>query len=290
MNNRKVLVYQAYGIRDIIHQTIFSITSLLSKTLSENLNLEIWIYTDQELTFSQFFGDHVNIKIVPINMEQVKKWRGQIDFVHRVKVEILKDAAGKFNGPIFYCDGDTYFLSSPTELFSHVNDRFSLMHTAENALAPGVDPLSKKILHFTKNNHFQVGHETIGIGPSTVMWNAGVLGLSQKNKSFLPMALEMTDQMYARYRKHVMEQLAFSFILQTKSQIMAADQVVYHYWNQKDEYQQAIDDFLKKNKNIKEALENLSHFSWPPAPAPKSPKRALVQKILQRFKRPRAKE
>lgn len=274
----RVLVYQDYGLQDVIRQTMFSIVSLLKK-IEESERLEVWIYTDHKTIFTDFFGDHPRLRYIEITKEQIQKWRGQINFVHRVKVEILKDAGQKFKGCLFYCDGDTYFMSSPSHLFSRVNDRYSLMHIAENALDKGKDPLSKKILKFVKKHHFQVHHELVGIGPSTVMWNAGVLGLSEKNKALLDLVLELTDQAYSLYQKHVMEQLAFSFFLQTRSEIVAADSVIYHYWNQKPEYQAAIDQFLAETQNVEKALEKYPDFPFPGPPRPKV-KKTLLQKII----------
>ncbi len=279
---KKILVYQAYGLEDVMRQTIFSIVSLLSFSPR---NIEILVYTDDVKKFEGFFGKHPQVKLVEINKDQIKAWRGTIDFVHRVKVEILMDAAKKFVGPIFYCDGDTYFLSSPEQIFSEVNNRISLMHIAENALIEGKDPLSKKILKFCKKNQFDVGGDHVAIGASTVMWNAGVLGISEANKSLLPLVLQLTDQMHTLYKKHVMEQLAFSFFLQTRSSIKAADHVIYHYWNQKDEYQKKIDEFLIQNTTIETALTSYAGFEWPGPPQPKKKKRLFsIPKIFKRKK------
>ncbi len=275
---KKVLVYQAYGLLEIVRQTQFSILSFLKNRELDDLT-EIWVYTDQKNRFVEFFGDHPQIEYVEITKDQIQKWRGEINFVHRVKVEILKDAASKFQGCLFYCDGDTYFMSSPKSLFKKVSDRYSLMHIAENALDAGKDPLSKKILKFVKTHQFQISNEFVGIGPSTVMWNAGVLGISEKNKYLLSLVLELTDQAYSLYQKHVMEQLAFSFYLQTRTTVLPADSVIYHYWNQKDEYQASIDGYLLDNPSVEKALENYANFAFPGPPQPKK-KKTILQKIL----------
>ena len=43
-------------------------------------------------------------------------------------------------------------------------------------------------------------------------------------------ALVLTDAMHSRYRKHVTEQLAVSWVLQTSLRILPAADVVHHYW------------------------------------------------------------
>jgi hypothetical protein len=277
---KKVLVYQAYGSHEICQQTRFSILSLL-KQIDSSQKLEVWIYTDQRKFFEDFFGTSGPVKCMDLTAERIAQWKGKISFVHRLKIEMLKDAGARFKGSLFYSDGDTYFLSSPLPLFNKVNDRTSLMHVKEGALDQNTDPLSKKILRFVKKHHFQIQNELVGIGPATEMWNAGVIGVSEKNKSLFSLILELTDQMYALYQKHVMEQLAVSFYLQTQSIILPADGVVMHYWNQKKEYQSEIDNFFAHYPDLESALENWRAFQ-PPALEQKPEKRPLFRKLLGR--------
>lgn len=263
-----VLVYQAYGREDILRQTIFSMISLLH-VLKNDSPIQIWVYTDNRKLFEAYFktvigGRAPRVRIEEIHAEQIQKWRGAIDFVHRVKIEILKDAAHKFTGSLYYVDGDTYFRKDPTELFSQVGDSASLMHIAENALDKGRDPLSKKIAKFVKKNVFQLNGQSVQISPSAVMYNAGAIGISQNNKKLLEQVIQLTDQMYALYPKHIMEQLAVSFVLNLHSKIIEADKIIGHYWNQKPEYQSAIDLFLQKNPNLESADQKYGQFNWPP--------------------------
>lgn len=276
---KKVLVYQAYGSGEILRQTGFSALSLL-KNITDSDDLEIWIYTDNRPFFEKIFGSNKKIQLIDINAEQIQKWRGSIQFVHRVKIEILRDAGSRFKGGLFYSDGDTIFKESPMPLMNKVNDRTSLMHIAEGALDQNTDPLSKKILKFTKKHHFQVRNELVGIGPSTVMWNAGFIGISEKNKSLLPLILELTDQTYGLYQKHVMEQLAVSFYLQTRSTVLPVVDIVAHYWEQKNEYQKAIDQFLAENPNLEAAFSHWDHFQTPP-PFVKVQKKPLFKKLFR---------
>jgi hypothetical protein len=260
---KKTLVYQAYGIPEVMRQTQFSIISLL-KNISEKEAINILIYTDDEKYFSQYFKGISNLSYVNLSKEQISKWRGDLNFVHRLKIEILIDAGKRNPGHLYYSDGDTVFLDCPLKKFSKVSDRSSLMHIAESVLEDAKDPLTRKIYKFTKRNHFHIGgNEALAIGPSTVMWNAGFIGISEKNKSLLPLVLQLTDQTYAIYQKHVMEQLAFSYILQTNSEISATDDLIKHYWDQKPEYQSAIDQFLNKFPTAVLGIEKFNEFIHP---------------------------
>ncbi|OFZ12032.1 MAG: UDP-glucose 4-epimerase GalE, partial [Bdellovibrionales bacterium RBG_16_40_8] len=264
-----VLVYQAYGQDSVVRQTQFSIVSLMS-VLKTTSPLRILVYTDNSILFESFFADLIKsqdprLRIIAVTPLQIQKWQGAIEFVHRVKIEILRDAAEKFIGSIFYADGDTYFKEDPTDLFARVADNTSIMHTAENILSEGADLISKKITKFLRKNTFVIAGEKIQVPASTVMWNAGVLGISHNNKKFFKPVLEFTDQSYGLYPKHVMEQLAFSFYLQAHTEVIGAEKEIGHYWDQKDEYQKEIEKFFLNNNTYEKAYASYKHFQWPQA-------------------------
>lgn len=261
------LIYQAYGRADIIRQSLFSVISLLHVTATTS-PLNIWIYTDQVDELNSFFKDSAQaqkrVRIINLSPQQLKEFRGAIDFVHRVKIEVLIDAGKKCAGALFYVDGDTIFLKDVTSLFSQVTDEVSLMHIAECELVAGKDPLSKKLVKFVKKHKFVIDGEAVQLDPTTVMWNAGAIGISEKNKNLLPLILNLTDKMHSEYPKHVMEQLAVSYYLQTRTHILPADKEIFHYWNQKDEYQKLIDDYFLKYKSCAEALEHFAEVTLLP--------------------------
>lgn len=280
-----VLVYQAYGRQDVLEQTQFSVVSLLS-VLQNSSPLRIWIYTDNPQLFENFFAEPIRqdrVRVVSIPAQQFKEWRGKIDFVHRVKVEVLIHAARQFQGTILYVDGDTYFREDPTSLFMSVDDSTSLMHVSEAQLNLGRDPLTKKICKFVGRNEFIVFDGSIKMSQQTVMWNAGALGISEHNKKLLPLILELTDRMYELYPKHVMEQLAFSYYLQTATRLMSGEKVIGHYWNQKDEYQQAIRTFLITYGQSTSAQLNINDFQHPKLAEARQKSRFILPKSISSF-------
>jgi hypothetical protein len=112
------------------------------------------------------------------------------------------------------------------------------------------------------------------------MWNAGVLGISKSVSNCYQQVLDLTDKMYSQYPKHVMEQLAFSYVLQNQTQIHPADKVILHYWNQKDEYQILINTFLEQNLDLATVQKNWNQIQWPATP---SPKLNWIQKIKKQI-------
>ena len=113
------LVYQAYGRQDVLNQTYMSVTSLLSLTNS----IQVLIYTDHLEQMQKFFQEDPRVQLREISPEELKNWRGEIDFVHRVKIGILEDASKSFNA------------SMPDVAFNNVQS--SLSNTASSEIKLG---------------------------------------------------------------------------------------------------------------------------------------------------------
>lgn len=273
------VVYQAYGRKDIVQQVFFSIASLRAQVSAHSPQPLIHIFTDNKATIMEFVGDDKNILVTEFSQEQLQTWRGEIQFVHRVKLEILKQAFVDWDGALVYLDGDTVFLGDPLPLFDKINAKTSLMHIFESSLGKPQDPLTRKVAKFVKGKSFKISGQTTTVGPDTEMWNAGVIGIDSSNKGLFNAMLELTDQLYAAYPKHVMEQLAVSWALKNNTSLLPSDDLILHYWNQKPEYDQAISDFLVKNPSLIAATANYPQFVRPPLKAPKLPahRRILIK-------------
>lgn len=241
------IVYQAYGKDEIGSEAIFSaLTLMYLGPLSENT--KIIFYTDRPQFFYPIFKDSNAVIFEEINAEKIKDWRGKIDFVHRVKIMILKDAVAKYKGNILYVDSDTWYSSTLDAIFSGIAAGKIYMHTNEGALKSKKNPIFKKMYRFIKSNSFTINQQTLQISDDQDMWNAGVIGFNSSYNSKLDEVLELTDKMYSKYQKHVMEQLAFSIILNKAQPLEKTDNEINHYWYDKS-FRFIIADFLEKNKN-----------------------------------------
>jgi hypothetical protein len=252
------LVYQAYGRPDIIRQSLFSILTFLRYGLKE----KVLVYTDHENIVRDFFAGQSTVEVVPVTMDQVALWRGKIDFVHRVKIEILLDATKRTKDSLFYLDGDTVFLKDPKDLMIQVTPGQSVMHVMESRLDKAQDPLTKKIANFCRRETFPMKRGIVAIPMQTEMWNAGVIGLHESRTQQLDKILELTDSAYTKYQKHVIEQLAVSYYLQSIGKVVAAEPWVLHYWSNKELWQGRIDRFLDQHKTAATALPALANFDF----------------------------
>ena len=222
------LIYQAYGSLAILDEALFSILSYLRQPAAAT----VLVYTDNAAYFQAVLGEASAVEYVPIEPEQWQAWRGDIAFVHRVKIEVLRHAAAHYPGQLLYVDTDTVFLQSPTAIFAALAQGERFMHLAEGRLSDG-NALNRKLNRALRP---LAGHlpSTVVIVPATRMYNAGVLGLRSTDAALLNEVLALTEQLYRYYPKHVMEQLAFSVIWAREGTVREATPWVYHYWNLKE--------------------------------------------------------
>ena len=252
------LVYQAYGREDIIRQSLFSILTFLRWGSKE----KILVYTDKANLVRTFFQAFSSVEVVEVAQEDLKKWRGQIDFVHRVKIEILLEASRRTKSSLLYLDGDTVFLKNPQDMISLVGPGQHLMHVMESKLNQAKDPLTKKMAKFCAREQFKLHRGIVAIPLATEMWNAGVIGLHESRINLLEKILELTDVAYSLYQKHVVEQLAVSYFLQSAGKVQAAEPWILHYWQSKEIWQARIDAFLNQHKDAADALVALEKFDF----------------------------
>ncbi len=255
------VVYQTYGKKEILYQTIYSIYSILDYT--KQYDFQIVIYTDQIQLLKNYFNAFNFIKYELITPENMEEWRGAIKFHHRMKIEILKDCSKKYGGHILYLDGDTYFTKDIHFVFNDIKENQSVMHLPEHQLNKTKDPLTKKLYKFLKKTSIKVKNQEVKIDPNFIMWNAGVIGLHQKHHDLFDRIIEYTDALYSQYQKHIMEQFAVSYMLQTRTSLVRSDQIIEHYWNQKDSFEEAIVPFFNKNQHHTDFLKNRNTLILP---------------------------
>jgi hypothetical protein len=243
------LLFLAHGSAEVKQQTLFSICSALfaeGANVGSRADFKIVVYTDDVTYFSKFLGEVSFIEYRTINAEQVRIWKGRDDFIHRVKLEVLKNHFEKESGRLIYCDGDTLFLSSVGDLFSKISDATSLMHCREGRIGDDYNSICKKLRKFLKKRKWKLRGEEVEINESTEMWNAGVIGISNSQASNIDLMIELTDQLFGSYEKHVMEQLSVSYLLQTYSNIVDTKKEVFHYYLSKRRMNERGNELLRR--------------------------------------------
>lgn len=227
------LVYQCYGNESIFHECAYSLLSLCRHhSVDELKELDVWIYTDKPAWFARLNNCPIRLNFREIDKETIILWRGAIDFVHRVKIELLKDVLKDKNGNMLYVDTDTVFINRIDTIFQNIELGNLYMHVMEGNMNEKGNPVIAKLYDFLikdpdpKYAHLQLTH--------TAMWNAGVLGFNSSYKQILNDVLSFTDIQYPHYTKHIIEQFAFSAYFQQAGNVKTAAPSILHYWNLKE--------------------------------------------------------
>ncbi len=240
-----LMVYQAYGAEAILQECLWSLLSLARRMPAAEWPLVV-IYTDRPDWFKAW-PIPVPIDFQQVDAATIQAWRGPHQFVHRFKIEMLLDVQRRYPNPVLYLDTDTEFTQSPAHLLQRIaaGDRF--MHVSEGSLARAQQPVLNKLLSFfRKQGAFP--ELSLQVSPQTEMWNAGVLGVPAPGTELPDRALQLTDALYPKYPKHIVEQFAFSVAYQEHSTVHSAAPWIFHYWNFK-EWRLWLAAFLDRFRN-----------------------------------------
>ena len=248
------IVYQAYGNLDILNECLFSLYSLASvKT-----DCQIVIYTDNPAYFETRAPEELTIHFEIVDEKTIMDWRGEFNFVHRFKVKMLQHLLNSKleTSNILYVDTDTKFRLNLENVFGKIESGVLFMHLDEGNMSSlsKTNPIFRKTLKYARSK----SASSQLIPPQQHMWNAGALGFKSKDLEILNRVLDITDQIYAEFPKHIVEQLAFSieFAGQDSRQLQALDQQIFHYWNFK-EFRQILKNFFEEHASYNEIVEHL---------------------------------
>ncbi|ALD20037.1 putative nucleotide-diphospho-sugar transferase [Hymenobacter sp. DG25A] len=193
----------------------------------------IIIYTDDATSFQKVLGSPTDILYPVIAEEQWQQWKGSVNKVYLLKIGVLEHAATHFPGNLLFLDTDTIWLKDPAPIFEAITQGVRYMHLDEGTLAMG-NGLSRKVYRHLKNFQTRIAGHTLRIEPTTRLFNSGVLGFRSEDAGLLPEVMQLAEQLYAAYNKHMMEQLAFSMRFAVEGQpVQEAAGCLLHYWNLK---------------------------------------------------------
>jgi hypothetical protein len=222
----KNLLYISYGTGLHEQETVFSLLSAWHWTPPGTDDLRFLVYTDHPPAYADL---PVTVEFIPT--EQWVEWSGPTRFNHRRKILALQHAFQKYPAPTVLLDGDTWLRRPPQLLFDRVGPGRTIMHLNEGRLAHISGPRPREMAAFLRQNRF-VGPGGCGLSipPDSSIWNAGVVGMDPSESSLLDDVLGLTDQFCARSSLHILEQFAFSYILEQRTQLQEAGDIVFHYW------------------------------------------------------------
>jgi len=244
------LVIQSFGGESEYKRAILAIWSFYAVLKNPVVSSQVIFFTDAPTYFKKYLAD-LPIRFVLLTPEKISQMKGEVNFLHRLKIALIEEAFSLTQSDLLYADSDTFFTDDPARLMRRVSAQTSFMHVCEyrfDSLLKMDLPAGAKFHAFVKcisENKFPMpdGSQLV-VTTDQYSWNAGVMMLHAAHVKLLPQVYALTDHFYLSTQNHASEQYAFSVALQNNSNIEACDEVVYHYWYRVKK--QIIDLFLNK--------------------------------------------
>ncbi len=254
---KKNLILLSYGREAEYFRAVFCILSFLAWSGENRKKVRIIIYSDYPIFFKGYLEDP-DIDYFLLTSDLLKKMRGGTDFLHRIKVAVIDLTFKRFpDEDLLFIDSDTFFISESKDLLDEFRKGHSFMHKMEYTLKEGLDIFAsydqpefpKAFIRYISSRNFTIGNTIENFTESDYSWNSGVLGLSKDFAVYMPDVIRLTDRFYENSQWFISEQLAFSLILQRKTQISPVDHIILHYWGkqQKILMDQLIYNLLNQN-------------------------------------------
>jgi hypothetical protein len=231
------LAWLACGSADVKVQARYAAESALA--WRGDAPLALHVYTDDARPFAPLA--RAGVEVVEVGPETERGWRGPEDLVFRMKPCIALDLARRFpSEPVGLVDADTFFVAPVAELAARVASGRAVMHLREYHV--GTEP-SEQMKKFRRAMS-KLSFRDRPVDLDAFMWNSGVLLVHPAQFPLLEEWLAFVDAIYPQYRKAFVEQYGVGLLLQKRAEVVACDDLVFHYWFQKDEYVAAIRDEL----------------------------------------------
>ena len=254
------LALLSYGNEIELKRAIVAVFSFFSFTSSLHLQgkVRVIIYTDNPKYFKDYFQE-MNVEYNLLTLEKSVEMLGGTDYLFRRKIALIDEIFRIFPGEhILFIDSDTFFIRDPTAMLKDIESGASFMHEKEYSFYGAIDiykrymahlgdnpekyPLS--FLNLIGNTTFEIQNKAIKFNERQYCWNSGVLGL---NMNFAPLfsdIFNLNDRIYENTRWFIAEQLAFSLVLQSTSELREAKSFVNHYWRSKKRIAIRTEEFV----------------------------------------------
>lgn len=259
----RYIVYVVYGAPKFYDQARLSVLTALDLMLKAGRDdLRIAVFADRP-------GEvpvHPLVQAHQLNPAQLTTWRGPLDYVHRIKLEVLRVAMRQLQAPLLYVDSDTRWLALPDAAFAALTarDNTLVMHVDEGPLGRGKFPSYLKYLQ--RHQGKKVAGWRVSPGPWH-MWNAGVIGLMPRRADkFLGDALALCDYLLPRLTpRNFVEQLAVSSLAADRFKLLALGDVLHHYWPdslQAPQYLAEVFAALPAGLSVEQQADWLTRLRW----------------------------
>jgi hypothetical protein len=227
---RHKILYLVHGDIGFHHQALYSAATLLHRLLeSGRVDIGIHVYTDRP----ELWPGHPLIATHRLDAGQLKRWRGPLDYVHRIKLEVLRRAESELGLPLVYVDCDTRWLDTPVDALEALHTPGAggtplYMHVFEEEVSEHSAPAYFRLL---KGKSRQLAEWGIRDHAPWRVWNAGTIGVPVGAEGLFKDVLTVNDGLLpdATVRRTI-EQLALSLVVEERFELRAFDAWLKHWW------------------------------------------------------------
>jgi hypothetical protein len=264
------LVYIATGREEFLVQAEYAVRSALA--WRGDHDLEVLVYTDQPERFARL---DARLRPVVVSPGEMRAWRGRWDFFYRVKPIVVGEAlrAGG-DGKAILIDADTYFVAPVAGAFARFGPGRAVMHLREYHVGTHATGQMRKFRRRMGRSRFRGDAVEVDFW----MWNSGAVGLDASDTALIDDWIAFVDEVYPTNPKPIVEQYGLSLLLQGRGMPIAAlDDLLVHYFHDKDRHVEAIREILRHVAPLPEAerdarlRETRIRFPTPPPQPPRRP-------------------
>ncbi len=245
------LVIQSFGNENQYTRAVFTVLSYFAHAGIQASR--VLLYTDSPDFFERYL-DRLPVNYISLSSADLQRMRGNVDFLHRIKIAVIENAFTLGGEGVLYADSDTFFVHTPSGLLAKLHSGCAFMHKHEyqfeqlrsSPLPAGA--IDRAVVNFIDRGYILLSDGSrLPVSGKLSSWNAGVMILPASYAALLPDVYSLTEQFYFATKSHASEQYAFSIVLQTHGELTPCDDVSYHYWYRVEK--KIVDAFLTERLN-----------------------------------------
>lgn len=228
---RHKVIYLSHGAQAFHDQARYSALTLLDLLLRhQRSDVHIFMYTDRP----EQVPAHPLIHAMPLTDDELGPLRGPLDYVHRIKLEILRRAEAEIGLPFIYVDCDTRWLSLPLDVFESLHAPelhprpLLYMHVFEELVSA---TSSLGYFRLLTRKTADLAAWNLRTQPPWPVWNAGTIAVPGGAEGLFEEVLRVNDGLLpdAEVRRTI-EQLALSLVVTERFEVRPFDRYLRHWW------------------------------------------------------------
>ena len=234
----KNLVLLSYGNEVEYRRALGAVMSFWAWYSGDKEEIRTVIYTDTPDYFKPLL-QNLPAEYIPLTAPILDAMLNGSDYIHRRKIAVIDETYKRYpSEDILFIDSDTFFIADPKNWLQTFKEGKSFMHVAEFSFEKSVQHFTsfqqeifpKSFINLIESKKFSIDNKEEQLHRNQIIWNSGVLGLSNTMAKYMEDVFALNDEFYQKTSWRISEQLAFSLVLQLKSEVRPSNQYIYHYW------------------------------------------------------------